>query len=105
MTQWFGSHGSVLEKVEKDYVYRDDAVSLCEKIKSNDFLREMGKMEHRRWCYMNAFEGWSWAPVRDNQNRQSPYMIPWDELCEKYPEMCVYDLMPLLLEADRIGVS
>lgn len=100
LKQWFGPHGSVLEKLENDYIYREDAASLAEKINSNAFLREMGKMEHRRWCYMNAFEGWSWAPVKDNQKRQSPYMIPWDELCEKYPEMCVYDLMPLLLEAD-----
>ena len=38
------------------------------------------RIEHSRWLRFHLLNNWSYAPVRDNQKRQHPLILPFDEL-------------------------
>ena len=38
------------------------------------------RIEHTRWLRFHLMNNWSYAPVRDNQKRQHPLMLPFDDL-------------------------
>lgn len=59
------------------------------------FALELARLEHRRWCCYMASIGWA-EGERDALLRRNPNLVGWDRLAERFPENCVYDLMPLL---------
>lgn len=61
-------------------------------------LIEYAKLEHRRWCYFMAMTGWSYTDGdKDEQRRVSPYFCRWEELQKKHSDVCVNDLIPLMI--------
>ncbi len=99
---WFGEHGSILQKRGNNYIYQGSMENLIAQVRQIPFLNQFGQMEHRRWLYMNAVRGWSYADTKNERTLQTPYMVTWDALYESYPYMCIYDLMPLLYEHQRL---
>jgi ppGpp synthetase/RelA/SpoT-type nucleotidyltranferase len=47
-----------------------------------DAVEELAKMEHGRWIVERTLIGWRWGPVRDNDKKTRPQLIPWNELPE-----------------------
>lgn len=69
------------------------------------FLEELAKVEHRRWSYFMILHGWGPSELgKDETRRLTPYLICWEQLKARYPEMCVYDIVPsltLLAQGER----
>ncbi len=50
---------------------------------------ETGRREvHDAWSAWKAGDGWSYGPVKDNDAKVSPYLVPFEELSE---EIAAYD--------------
>lgn len=98
LQQYFGSHGSLLQKEGNFFIFPQDEARFIEQIKENPFIWEMCKMEHRRWCYGMMINGWGYTTgPRNEVQKKTPFLVPMDALYEAYPEYCIYDLMPLLV--------
>ncbi len=37
---------------------------------------------HERWCSLRRAEGWSYGPERNDRTKQTPCLVPYDELPE-----------------------
>lgn len=97
LQQYFGENGTIFKCMGDSYVFEESAQELIQKINADPFLRELGAMEHRRWSYVKAITGWKYAEKKSDILQETPYLLRWDELCDRYPDMCLYDFMPLLL--------
>ncbi len=56
---------------------------------------EFARMEHRRWCYYMAVNGWAYGEKRDNARRLNPCLVTWEALLrgdQRYT--CQYDTTP-----------
>lgn len=55
---------------------------------SNPGLMEtLAELEHRRWMVDRRLSGWHHGPVRDNEARHHPDLIPYDQLSEYTREL------------------
>ena len=43
-------------------------------------------LEHRRWLDERRAAGWTYAPHKDVQSKQSPYLVDWDDLPDRARE-------------------
>ena len=66
----------------------------------DDELFEFAKLEHRRWCYNRAFNGFEYGEGNNKINklfRKIHYcLVPYDKLLEVSPDTLTYDLMSLI---------
>ncbi len=46
-------------------------------------IEEMSKMEHTRFVNERLRAGWRYGSPKDDQNKISPTLIPWEELSEE----------------------
>ena len=44
---------------------------------------DISKNVHEVWAQNRIKEGWTYGPVRDDQKRQTPCLVPYDQLPEK----------------------
>lgn len=51
----------------------------------------LAHQEHERWNEDRLRDGWQLAPTKDPDRKLTPYLIPFDELQEKYPVIAEYD--------------
>ena len=49
-------------------------------------IERLSKMEHGRWMAERTKAGWTLGPTRDPLRKQSPDLVPWDELTEESRE-------------------
>jgi class 3 adenylate cyclase/tetratricopeptide (TPR) repeat protein len=47
-----------------------------------DRVEELARYEHQRWMAERQRQGWSYAPVRDNDKKQHPLLADWEQLSE-----------------------
>lgn len=47
----------------------------------------LARMEHDRWWRERESGGWRFAPVKDVERKESPYLVPWEELPEDVREL------------------
>lgn len=75
-------------------------VELLESVKSDVFLQELMAIEHRRWCYMSILNGWEYAQVKNQEMKQTPYLVNFDDLLEagisEENMVACYDMVPYL---------
>ena len=57
-----------------DIEVSDELISLSEKLAKNT---------HEVWSKSRISQGWSWGEIRDDEKRQHPDLIPYDELPEE----------------------
>jgi voltage-gated potassium channel Kch len=43
-------------------------------------VERMAQLEHERWMNQRLAEGWRYGPVRSNEDRINPDLVPWDRL-------------------------
>lgn len=63
---------------------------LGEGVAANLTTQEMellARMEHDRWWADRALAGWTLAPVRNNDLKQHPNMVPYEELSEEIKQL------------------
>lgn len=74
-----------------------------------EFLVEMARLEHRRWCYFMAADGWSTNtklealdkaavfPAADEVMRTHPCLCDWELLKKYMGDKMIYDLIPMMI--------
>lgn len=60
-----------------DIILDDEIVALSEQIAKNT---------HEVWSAGRIADGWSYGPVRDDEKKQHPCLIPYEELSEEEKE-------------------
>jgi len=50
-------------------------------------VNQMAEMEHVRWMNEKINDGWKYGPVRNDEKKIHPSLIPWDELPENDKEI------------------
>lgn len=67
----------------------------------NRFVKEMLMMEHRRWNYFTALNGWRYikqdASKKNLTTKEHPCLSNFDILMNDHPDKVVYDLIPVLM--------
>lgn len=48
-----------------------------------DLSEEIARNVHDVWAKNRISEGWTWGPVRDDEKRQTPCLVPYEELPEE----------------------
>ncbi len=76
--------------------YRD-VKELVTKINENEMLRELGAMEHRRWCSYELSVGFEYSENKNKAKRKHNDLLSWEELGEKNPKDVPYDFMGYFL--------
>lgn len=54
-------------------------------------LDTLAHHEHERWTNDRVGDGWQLAPNKDPERKLTPYLISFDELQNKYPDIAEYD--------------
>jgi hypothetical protein len=49
---------------------------------SGEEMESLAEAEHQRWCDERTAQGWTYGPVRDNEKRLHPNLVPWSELTD-----------------------
>ena len=60
---------------------------------NDDEVIELAKLEHEQWCEDKIESGWTYGPVRDDENFIHDCLLPWDELSREVQQ---YDIDPIL---------
>jgi len=47
--------------------------------------------EHDRWNRERAADGWTLAEAKNVERKQTPYLLPWEQLNERYPDIAALD--------------
>lgn len=46
-------------------------------------VEEMARQVHETWTQARLEEGWKYGPVRDDAKRETPCLVPYDDLPEE----------------------
>lgn len=71
---------------------------------TEDEVETMAILEHEHWVDERESNGWAYGPVKDVENRLSPYIAPWEQLPEfikEYDREPSRNIIPLL---EKIGL-
>jgi hypothetical protein len=47
--------------------------------------------EHERWNRERIADGWTLAAAKNVERKQTPYLLPWERLHERYPDIAELD--------------
>jgi hypothetical protein len=76
---------------------------------SDSEVKALAVVEHDRWNRERAADGWTLAAEKNVARKQTPYLLPWDELNERYPEIAAMDAvfvraLPAILSAAGLRI-
>lgn len=54
-------------------------------------IRLLAIAEHDRWNRERAADGWTLAEAKNVERKQTPYLLPWEQLNERYPDIAALD--------------
>ena len=68
---------------------------------SNSDIETMAKLEHERWAWQKRLIGWTYAPARNDENKEHNCLVPYRELpeLEKEKDRDLVKLQPELIKA------
>jgi hypothetical protein len=61
----------------------------------------MAKQEHERWVKEKIEDGWQYAPVRNNEHKYHPNLVPWEKLTpeeQEWDKEPCNNIIPILRE-------
>lgn len=69
-------------------------------------VEQLAIIEHERWAADRYLDGWRYAPVRDNQLKHHPQLIPYAELSEPMKDLDRFAVrgLPTLLARQGLGI-
>ncbi|MGR9106858.1 MAG: RyR domain-containing protein [Gammaproteobacteria bacterium] len=69
-------------------------------------VEQLARIEHERWSADRYLNGWKYGPLRDNENKIHPELIPYDQLSEPMKDLDRYTvrLMPALLGRKGLAI-
>lgn len=69
-------------------------------------LERLARTEHERWVQERRESGWTAGPVKDVGRKQTPYLVPWEDLSEEIRELDRDAVrgIPEALAAARLGL-
>lgn len=56
-------------------------------------VETLAAAEHDRWNRERAADGWTLATEKNVALKQTPYLLPWEQLNERYPNIAAMDAM------------
>lgn len=56
-------------------------------------VKTLAAAEHDRWNHERAADGWTLATEKNVTLKQTPYLLPWEELNERFPNIAAMDAM------------
>ena len=65
-------------------------------------FEQMAEMEHGRWNVERLLDGWQWGPVRDDEQKRHPCIVPWYRLSGDLEPMKEYDREAIRAFADLL---
>ncbi len=70
-------------------------------------LDRLARAEHERWAEQRRSQGWSYGPVRDDEARLHPMLVPYDDLPqdERQKDIDAVLEIPALLAAAGLGIT
>jgi RyR domain len=91
-----------------------DIVPLCGR-ESTDFtftdseIELLAAAEHDRWNHERLADGWTLAEKKNVERKQTPYLLPWKQLKERYPDIAELDAvliraMPAILASAGLQI-
>lgn len=57
------------------------------KLPDPDLLEALSRDVHRAWMQARLASGWRWGPARNDDRKEHPSMVPYDELDEDEKEI------------------
>lgn len=72
-------------------------------------VKTLAAAEHDRWNHERAADGWTLAAEKDVALKQTPYLLPWEQLNERYPNIAAMDAvfvraLPAILAAAGLKI-
>ncbi len=58
---------------------------------SDSEIETLAAAEHDRWNRERTEDGWTLAAEKNVARKQTPYLLPWDELNARYPDIAAMD--------------
>ena len=76
---------------------------------SDTEVKTLAIAEHDRWNRERAADGWKLAAEKNVALKHTPYLLPWDELNERYPNIAAFDAvfvraLPTILAAAGLQI-
>lgn len=72
-----GDHSLPAWDEAPDWMHESTRQSVSHALNNPD---ETGEAQHVQWLRQKRADGWVYGPVRDNQQKIHPMMVPWSEL-------------------------
>ena len=61
-----------------------DAVKLSPELEQ--LMEKLARNTHENWAAGRMCQGWTWGPMRDDEKKHHPCLIPYEELSEEEKE-------------------
>ncbi len=95
-----GKNGSLMRYTDGIWRLNADEDGFLEALQKDRFALACAKLEHRRWCYFVAADGWRYGKKRNDALKIHDCLMDFDDLL-KDPHgrgTIMYDLMPLMAQ-------
>ena len=81
----------------KDFTFTDSEIKL------------LAIAEHERWNRERIANGWTLADKKNVERKETPYLLPWEQLNERYPDIAELDVvfvaaMPAILASAGLQI-
>lgn len=99
---WTEAGGGCTTAFEEDGSYKPKLIDLTHvELPSDldDLCEAIAENAHDTWALERQSEGWTWGPERDDENLQTPDMVPYAELPDsekQYDRIVAFDTLKLL---------
>lgn len=67
------------DREAKDFTFTDAQIEL------------LATAEHDRWNHERLADGWTLAEKKNVERKETPYLLPWQQLKERYPDIAELD--------------
>jgi RyR domain len=72
-------------------------------------IKVLAIAEHERWNRERIADGWSLADKKNVERKETPYLLPWQQLKERYPDIAELDAifaraMPAILASAGLQI-
>ena len=72
---------------------------------SPDRLEKLAELEHERWSRERRLDGWTYAPARDDAQKEHPSLVPYDQLDEAMKQLDRTVASDIVQSLKSIGLS